>query len=167
MAGRPKKPTITKLRDGTFRFDRASVNEPQPEKVSEIPKPPSYLTKYAKKLWKTLAAELVEKGILTIIDLPALETCCEAYGQYRAAHEAVFHPVDDKTGKRTKRTLAEYLKGRNSQTVPEYTAMTKAFNTFKAYLIEFGMTPASRSKLDISEVPDENIDPMQRLYHDA
>ena len=167
MAGRPRKPTSAKIIQGNFRKDRSPKNEPQPKKVFEVPRPPSHLTRHAKKLWKSLAAELVEKGILTITDLPALEACCEIYGQYREAHEAVFHPIDSMTGKRTKRTLAEYLKGRNSQTMPEYTAMTKAFNTFKAYLIEFGMTPASRGKLDIPEVPEGNIDPVQRLYHEA
>ena len=156
-----------KLIQGNFRKDRAPENEPEPEKVIEAPKPPSYLTKYAKKIWKSLAAELVEQGILTTIDIPALEACCEAYGQYRAAHEAVFRPRDPETGKLMKRTLAEYMKGRNSQTMPEYTAMTKAFNTFKTYLIEFGLTPASRGRIDIPKTPEEETDTMKRLYHEA
>ena len=101
MTGRPKKPTKLKLVQGTLRKSRTNENEPEPEPVAEVPRPPSYLSKYAKKLWKSLAEELVEKGILTIVDLPALEVCCEAYGQYRAAQEAVFRPVDPKTGKRS------------------------------------------------------------------
>jgi len=166
MAGRPKKPTNLKLIQGTHRKDRVPEHEPEPEKVSEVPRPPSYLSKHAKKLWKTLAEELVEKGILTVVDLPALEVCCEAYGQYRAAQEAVFRPVDPKTGKRTKRTLSEYMKGRNSQTMPEYSSMTKAFYYFKAYLIEFGLTPASRGRIDLPDSGEEE-DPMKRLYHEA
>lgn len=166
MAGRPRKPTQSKILHGTFRNDRAPKNEPQPEKILEIPRPPSHLSKYAKKLWKQLAGELVEKGILTVLDTAALEACCEAYGQYRMAHEAVFRPVDPETGKKGKRTLAEYLRGRNSQTMPEYTTMTKAWTTFKTFLTEFGMTPASRGKLDISEKGDEK-DPMERLFHEA
>ncbi len=166
MAGRPKKPTKLKLVQGTLRKSRTNENEPEPEPVSEVPRPPSYLTKYAKKLWKTLAGELVEKGILTVVDLPALEVCCEAYGQYRAAHEAVFRPVDKETGKRTKRTLAGYMEGKNSQTMPEYMSMTKAFYYFKAYLIEFGMTPASRGRIDLPDSGEEE-DPMKRLYHEA
>jgi len=164
VTGRPRKPTDLKLLQGTYRKDRSPANEPKPEKVSLPPKPPSYLTKWAKKLWKSLAVELTEKGILTTIDTPALEACCEAYGQYRAAHEAVFRPQDPKTGKRIKRTLQEYMKGRNSQTMPEYTTMTKAFNTFKAYLIEFGMTPASRGRIDIPKSIEEETDKMKRLY---
>jgi len=165
VAGRPKKPTKLKLIQGTFRKDRAVENEPQPESVVEIPRPPSYLNKYAKKMWKTLVGELVHKGILTVLDLPALEVCCETYGQYRLAHEAVFKPIDPETGKRTKRTPAEYMEGRNSQTMPEYVAMTKAFTIFKGYLIEFGLTPASRSRLDIPKERGEEVDPMEKLYH--
>ena len=163
----PKKPTKLKLIQGTFRKDRTVKNEPQPKSVIEIPRPPSYLSKYAKKMWKALVGELVHKGILTMVDLHALEVCCETYGQYRLAHEAVFRPIDPETGKRTKRTLAEYMKGRNSQTTPEYTAMTKAFTSFKGYLAEFGLTPASRGKLDIPREPGDEIDPMEKLYHEA
>lgn len=164
--GRPTKPTRLKVIQGTYREDRAPVNEPQPEKVIKLPKPPRYLSKYAKTLWGALVEELTAQGILTIIDMPALEACCEAYGQYRAAHEAVFHPVDFETGKQTDRTLAEYMDKRNSQTMPEYTAMTKAFAILKAYLIEFGMTPAARGRISIPDSPGEETDTMKRLYYD-
>jgi len=165
--GHNKKPTKTKIIQGTFRNDRAPANEPKPEKVSDIPKPPAYLNKYAKKIWKALAEELKDKGILTVVDLPALEICCEAYGQYRLACEAVFRPVDPKTGKRGKRTLAEYLKGRNSQTMPEYTAMKGCWATFKSFLTEFGLTPASRTKLEIVEPKGKEDDPMEKLWNEA
>ena len=163
----PRKPTQTKIIHGTFRKDRAPKNEPQPEKVLEIPRPPSHLSKYAKKAWKSLAGELVDKGILTVIDTLALETCCEAYGQYRLAYEAVFRPIDRKTRKRGKRTFAEYMKGENSQTTPEYAAMNKAWMTFKSYLAEFGLTPASRTKLEITEPKGKGDDPMEKLWNEA
>ena len=163
----PKKPTQLKVIHGTFRKDRAPKKEPEPKKVTVVPRPPAHLTKYGKKLWKSLAAELVEKGVLTVVDLPALEVCCDAYGIYRAAKEAVFQPVDPVTRKKGKRTLAEYLRGKNSQTHPEYTAMTRAFYFFKAYLIEFGLTPSSRSKLDLPEPKGNKQDPMEKLWNEA
>lgn len=165
--GHNKKPTQAKIIQGTFRKDRAPKKEPEPEKVSEVPKPPAYLSKYAKKAWKALAEELVKKGILTVIDNLALEVCCEAYGQYRLAYEAVFRPVDPKTGKRGKRTFAEYMRGRNSQTMPEYTSMKRAWATFKGYLTEFGLTPASRTKLEIAEPKGKGEDPMEKLWNEA
>lgn len=165
--GHNKKPTQAKIIQGTFRKDRAPKKEPEPKPISLIPRPPSHLSKYAKKAWKALAEELVEKGILTVIDTLALQVCCEAYGQYRLAYEAVFRPIDRKTGKRGKRTFAEYMKGENSQTTPEYAAMNKAWATFKSYLAEFGLTPASRTKLEIVEPKGKGEDPMEKLWNEA
>jgi P27 family predicted phage terminase small subunit len=160
-------PTQTKIIRGTFRKDRTAANEPRPERVVEVSRPPSYLSKYAKKLWKKLAGELVEKGILTVLDLPALEVCCEAYGQFREAQEIVFKViVDPETRKRRRQTLTEYMKGRSSHSAPEYTAMNKLYQTFRLYLTEFGLTPAARSKLDLPATGSKAEDPMERLWNE-
>ena len=164
---KPRVPTQTKIIRGTFRKDRAAANEPRPEKVVEVPRPPSYLSKHAKKLWNKLAEELVDKGILTVLDLPALEMCCEAYGQFREAQEIVFQSiVDPETGKRRRQTLTEYMAGRTSHSAPEYTAMNKLYQTFRLYLAEFGLTPATRLKLDLPELGSKAEDPMERLWNE-
>lgn len=168
--GRPRMPKELKIIHGTFRKDRNPEEQPEPTKINEIPKPPKGLNRHAKRLWKDLSEELVDAGILTTVDLPALEICCVNYGLYKDAHEAVYSYMDTnpKTGrmKRFKRSLADYMRGKNSQTIPEYTAMTKAFENFKAYLIEFGLTPASRNRLQIPERPYEE-DPMEKLNSES
>ena len=153
------------MTQGTFRNDRNPENEPEPEKILDIPKPPSFLNKYSKKLWKSLAAELVDKKVLTVVDIAALEVCCDLYGQYREAREAVYKIIiNPVTGKKRRQTFAEYMNGKNSQTMPEYTAMTKTYASFKSYLSEFGLTPASRNKIDIP--PDkEEKDKMRALLN--
>lgn len=164
---KPRIPNQAKIIRGTFRKDRAPANEPQPEKVLEILRPPSYMSKYAKKLWKKLAAELVEKGILTVLDLSALEMTCSAYGAFREAQEAVYQIISDpETGKRRRQTLAEYMAGRTSHSAPEYTAMKQMWQIFRLYLAEFGFTPASRSKLDLPEPGSKAEDPMERLWRE-
>ena len=98
---------------------------------------------------------------MTDHDLVALEMLCEAYGQYRESQWAVYHTIGD-DGKAKKRNLAEYMDGRNSQTMPEYAAMTRAIGTVRGLLSEFGMSPASRAK--VSAIPDKNPeDEMSRL----
>lgn len=161
--GRPRVPREVKVIRGTFRKDRNPEHEMEPSKVPEVPKPPSYLGKYAKKLWKQLAPELYDAGILTVVDLPALEMCCDAYGQFRELRDAIHRPLDPDTGKKGKRTLAEYMLGQNSQTMPEYTNMKSAFQTFKSYLTEFGFTPASRNRIEIPEPKKPEEDPMGKL----
>ena len=171
MAGRPRKPTRLKVIHGTDRPDRTPANEPQPDEVLELPNPPSIMPRAGKKMWKVLGEELMDKGLLTEVDLQTFEICCFNYGLYRAAADSVFCMIDNpnKPGSRRRRKLAEYLEGRNSQTMPEYSAMTKAFATFKSYLVEFGLSPAARSRIDLGELDDddEEIEAMKRLLNES
>ena len=168
MAGRKKIPTKIKIIRGTFRKDRAPEREPEPEVVRDVPRPPPDLPPAGKKVWKKLADELVDKKVLTVVDLPALEVCCLNYGLFKELRKAIHRKIEDPiTGKLRKQTLAEYMLGRNSQTMPEYVQMTKAFMTFKAYLVEFGLTPSSRARLNIPEgKEDEGEDPVQRMWNE-
>jgi P27 family predicted phage terminase small subunit len=135
--------------------------EPHGVPIQEVPRPPSHLNRYGKRKWKELAPVLAESRIMTENDLVALEVLCESYGQYREAQYAVYHYVD-RYGKTHKRTLGEYLRDRNSQTMPEYTAMNKALSTMRGLLAEFGMSPASRSRVSaVAENTPE--DPMDEL----
>lgn len=168
MAGRKKKPTKQKIIQGTFRKDRAPKHEPDPTPVSEVPKPPSTLNNAGKKLWKSLAQELVDKGLLTVVDIPALEVCCYNYGMYVDLSKSIRRMVDREDGTRKRQTIAEYLNGKNSQITPELTAMFKLFNIFKSYLIEFGLTPAARAKIDLPEPkPKEpGADTVEKLWNE-
>jgi len=161
-----RKPRKTKIIRGTFRKDRNPQHEPEPAVVNAVPKPPSQLNRYAKKLWKSLAAELVDKGIMTVVDLAALEVCCAAYGEYRAAFDAVYRPRDPETGRLMRRTFAEYMVDRNSQTMPEYTAMRQAWILFKGYLVEFGFTPASRNRIEIPKPKSDKEDPIEGMWNE-
>jgi P27 family predicted phage terminase small subunit len=163
--GHNKKPRASKILQGTFRKDRNPAHEPDPPRVYEIPRPPAYLGRFGKRIWKDLVVDLVNTGVLTTVDIPALELCCAAYEQYREARESVYaFVVDEETGKRRRRTLAEYMLGKNSQTMPEYAAMRQSFATFKSYLVEFGLTPASRNRIDLKE-PAQTVDPMEELVN--
>ena len=83
-------------------------------------------------------------------------------------HKAIHRKIEDPiTGKLRKRTLAEYMFGKNSQTMPEYVQMTKAFTVFKSYLVEFGLTPSSRARLDIPEEEPDEMDPIERMLNEA
>jgi P27 family predicted phage terminase small subunit len=108
----------------------------------------------------------MDKGILTVVDLAALEICCAAYGEYRQAYDAVYRPRDPKTGRIVKRTLTQYMAGQNSQTTPEYTAMRQAWTAFKSYLMEFGLTPASRNRIELPEPEEPEKDPVERMFNE-
>lgn len=160
--GHNRKPKTQKIIQGTFRSDRNPKNEPEPEKLTEAPRPPSSLNKFGKRLWKTITPKLIDLGVLTDLDLPVLEMACEAWGDYKDLKESILKPINPETGKREKQTLGEYMKGRNSQTMPEYTAMKQLYQIFKSYMAEFGVTPVSRNRITIVPKKEEK-DPMEEL----
>ncbi|ADK81306.1 phage terminase small subunit P27 family [Sediminispirochaeta smaragdinae] len=163
--GHNKKPTILKLTHGTFREDRANEKEPEVKALDEAPKAPSHLNTFAKNKWKELAPVLAQTRVLSATDLTMLEALCEAYGQYREAQYAVYHYTDD-DGKKRKRNLAQYMSGKNSQTMPEYTAMRQALSMVKTISAEFGLSPATRSRVSAIDTPEAK-DPMEALLEGA
>lgn len=165
--GRPRKPRQTKIIQGNFRKDRNPGNEPAPPVLLAIPKPPAGMNRWARRLWKDLVEELKEQQLVTSIDLATLELCCDAYGMYREAKDAIYRPRRPKTGKRYRRTLAEYLAGRNSQTTPEMTAMKSGWQLYKGYLTEFGLSPASRNRIHVPAPKEPGQDPMEKLLNEV
>jgi len=162
----PKKPTQTKVIQGTFRKYRAPKNEPKPDPVSEDPKPPAYLPTYAKKLWKRLVPQLRAVGLLAEVDLPVLELCCLNYGIIVENWRTIQHSKRRLEDGRVLKGMTAYLHGQNSQTIPELIAAQKAMVAFKGYSALFGLSPSDRSRIDLPEVPKE-ADPMERLLNEG
>lgn len=184
--GQNRKPRQAKIIQGTFRKDRNSGRESAPPIVSQIPKPPAGMNRWARRLWKELALELVEQDLLTTLDLAALQLTCEAYGDFQEAKQALFHPVDPRSGKRVRRSLEQYLSGldpwvdvrkldtsafinmrRNSQTAPELAQKNRAWAIFKSYMTEFGLSPASRNRISLPAKKEQGQSPMEKLLNEV
>lgn len=80
MKGRKPKPTKLKLLHGTFRKDRANLNEPEPE--VKIPSPPDYLIADALQEWGRMSEELYQFGMLAKIDRAIFSGYCQSYGRW-------------------------------------------------------------------------------------
>lgn len=159
---KPRVPTKLKMLKGTFRHNESPKNEPAPPIVNNIPAPPAHLNKWAKAMWRDLAPKLFDLGMLTEVDPYALEVLCVQYGLYRELYDAVTH-IRGEDGKRARISVAQYLAGQNSQTIPEFAAMKSAFERFSALLREFGLSPASRSRIDIPRKEPVVADPMEAI----
>lgn len=152
MSGPPKTPTHLRLVRGNPSKRAINKNEPKPP--SGVPPTPKHFDKQGKYWFKRMAEELDALGVMSQLDGRALELLVEAYTEYR-------HHCD--TLDREGYTYAVYSeddgderKDREIRMIkPHPAAMMKAdaWKRIRAMLAEFGMTPASRSKVNAT-APD-------------
>ena len=62
-------------------------------------------------------------------------------------------------------SIAGYLAGKNSQTMGEYLADHKAITAYTKMLTEFGLTPASKKKVPVPEVVEDD-DPLSKMINE-
>jgi P27 family predicted phage terminase small subunit len=132
--GRKPKPTILKMLAGNPGRRPLNPNEPEPKR--RIPPCPEVLQGEARKEWRRIAKKLFEAGLLTEIDGPALMGYCLAYGRLLDAEQKL-------------RDFGSVAKAPSGYLVhsPYLAIANKALEQMRAFLVEFGMTPSSRSRV--------------------
>lgn len=103
--------------------------------------PPSYLDNDAKKEWRRMAPQLKKMGLLTSGDIHAFACYCQAVSNLAAA----------------RKTLSEegrvFVSGKGYLLPrPEVGMETQAMKAIKDFAAQFGFTPSSRSKIDLSDL---------------
>jgi len=172
-----KIPTKVKIIRHTFRKDRVPGHEPQPEVIIEVPEPPDELSGEGRKMWERLAPELVRIGLLTVADLDAFHALCMHWGIAQELSDAISYVINPKTKRRRQRTIVEYLqeepkkKGVRGATVFSKLAVIDRLRAEEAaafrIMSHFGMTPASRSKLDIRTTEKPEPSAIKRMMNEA
>lgn len=138
MAGRPRKPTALKVVTGTARKDRTNAKEPKPAKADKsIPKD---LDQNLHVYWNEYRPLLDGCGVLTQADITALRLLCQAR----------FYMEEYKRELATNGAICMTPNGFPVQS-PYVQLYNKAFDQLNKMLIEFGMTPSSRSKVTAIE----------------
>lgn len=160
MPGRKPKPTKLKILLGNPGHRRLNHAEPQSEVVN--PDPPECLSKEAKEAWKQIAGWLYESGIMTKLDIPALEVLCTAYGRWRKAEDTVNQIFAANQG-----VLGGGLMMKSKKDVliqnPMVGIANRASEIFMKCLVEFGMTPSSRSRIR-AEGERGRVDPTEKYF---
>ena len=136
---RPAKPTTIKLLEGNPGKRRIDP-EPQPERG--IPTCPAWLDIEAKREWRRITPELDRLGLLTLIDRTALAAYCQSFARWFHAEKARSEHGDTMTSE------SGYVSMR-----PEVTISQKERALMKSFLVDFGLTPSSRSRISIPEAP--------------
>jgi P27 family predicted phage terminase small subunit len=100
------------------------------------------LSKDAKAEWKRISQELLAIGLLTKVDRAALAAYCQAWARWCEAERNV-----QKYGHVVKSPSGYPIQN------PYVGIANTALDQMRKFLIEFGMTPASRSRLSVETAP--------------
>lgn len=140
--GRKKTPTALRIVRGNPGKRALPKDEPNPKKAAV--KPPRGLSTAAKKQWRLVARQLSEANILTVLDTHALVLYCEAFSRWLEANTCIAEEG----------MIVTTPKGYSIPS-PYIAISNKAFDQMKSIMVEFGMTPTSRTGIKTVEPETE------------
>lgn len=109
----------------------------------------------ASRAWRGLWALLADNGMDEEIYTPTVAILAVELGLADDASNAIYRPIDKDTGKRVKRTLEEYLVGRNSQTAQELTLLRDSLKHASILADKFGTSPYAQKKAGTTKAKNE------------
>jgi P27 family predicted phage terminase small subunit len=137
MKGRKAIPDALKKMKGTDQPVRMK-NTAQVEAIEKLPPPPKWLPDLAKKLYRMKGKELVNQQIISVNDIDLFLMYCFEYGRYLEATESI-----TKMGNANDQIDSDIKKYRLLEEVRK-----TSFDRAKSIAVEFGFTPASRSRVN-------------------
>ncbi len=140
---RPTPTEVLRLRGSP----RADLNRNEPKPAKEPPPKPDWLGDEAAEVWDDMVPRLMATRVLTTIDGNALARYAEHFVQWKKAtafvrKHGVSYAIKDGNG-RTK-ALGQF---------PEVALMHKASATLARLEAEFGLTPSSRTRINVAPEP--------------
>jgi len=155
MAGRRPKPTVLRLVTGNP--GKRAINKREPKPLRDIPPCPDHLYDSGKIAWDRLSAMLDSMGVMTEADAYTLERLCDCYTDILECRLLI---------ERDGRTYT--VVGQDGSALikhnPAVAQLRAADSQFKSYLVEFGLTPAARSKVHAEPNGEEKQDPLSKFF---
>lgn len=148
--GRPPKPT--KLKELTGNPGKRALNKDEPKPPQRKPSCPKHLVGEARKEWDRMSKQLFELGLLTEVDRAALAGYCQAWARWVQAEEEM--------GKKEFKMISLTDSG-YPVVSPWMGIATQAMKQMLRFLTEFGMTPASRSRVTVNK--EAEADPYEEF----
>lgn len=140
---RPKPSSLKKLQGNP---GKRRLNELEPQPAIGIADPPEVVKSNAVAFaeWQRVSAELDGKGVIARVDSASLAGYCMSFARWTQAEEHI----------------ARYgLVVSSAQGVkknPACTIAAESLRHMRAFAVEFGLTPASRSRLQVSTTQPED-----------
>jgi P27 family predicted phage terminase small subunit len=137
--GRIPQPRILNDLKGDPHKRRRHESEPTPP--ADRPACPQHLDEIARQEWDFITAQLDQMGLLSAADKTALELYCQAYARYRRAEAVVAKYGEVIVAPETKYPMVS----------PYVSVMNRNLDTCRRMLVEFGLTPAARSRMRVQQ----------------
>lgn len=152
MATRGRKPTPTALKVLEGNPGKRPLNTAEPKPLQKAPSCPKWLEPEAKKEWRRLAKQMEQLGILTEVDMAAFAGYCQAYARWKEAEEFITQHGT------IVRTPSGYW-----QQVPQVSIAQTYLKVMNRFAEQFGLTPASRSRIIADAAAAGPSDDMEEL----
>ena len=152
------------LREGEPNKSRINYNEPQPTGKTT---PPRFLNRHARNEWKRIVPELDALGLFTKVDRASLAAYCQAYGRWVEVENTINKLTNkeiDGGGDVSKAYLLKTQAG-NVIISPLLSVANRCMEQMRVFLVEFGMTPVSRSRIN-AQPKEKEVDPMEKLLNE-
>lgn len=137
MRGRKPKPTVLKLIEGNPGKRPLNCGEPAPP--VGLPDCPEFLDAEARAEWKRVGPLLEGMGLVTLVDRAALAAYCVAYSRWVHAEAQVA-----RFG-----TIVKSPEKGFPMKSPYLTVADQALESMRKFMVEFGLTPSSRSRIRV------------------
>jgi P27 family predicted phage terminase small subunit len=118
---------------------KRALNDREPTPALGVPDCPNYLDDEAKAEWFRTAKVLSDMGLLSLADRTALAAYCVVYGRWLKAEEQV---------KKFGSIVKSPEKGFPMKS-PYLSVADQALDAMLKLMVEFGLTPSSRSRIRV------------------
>jgi P27 family predicted phage terminase small subunit len=159
---RPLPSTVKNLRGNP---GKRKVNEGEPELQPGDPVMPPRLSEAAQAEWRAIVPILRAMGLLTPADGAALAAYCYARDLWMLANDEVREygilikvPVMGRKGTPEEFEAVGFITKKN----PAVAIGNEQLKTMKSFLVEYGLTPSSRSKLHVEK--PKVVDPADAYF---
>jgi P27 family predicted phage terminase small subunit len=155
--GKGRRPLPTAVKNLRGNPGHREQNDAEPVTAAEVPDMPPDLSLEAIAEWKSIVPILSDMRVLGRADGKALAAYCHAFALWMKAEKEI-----DKLGLMVEEPIMQghgemrELVGVKYKKNPALSIAFDALKIMKSYLVEFGMTPASRTKIRVEKPTEED-----------
>ena len=141
--GPAPKPTVLNDLAGNPSKRKKNTREPKPASNNLVA--PDHLSPAAKAEWDRLVALFTDLKLLTNVDADALAMYADTYARWAEATSIL-----------SKQGMIVYTENGFPIQSPYLSIVNQTMKVMQKFLAEFGMTPASRTRLQVPEEPEDD-----------